>query len=65
MTLEQKKEGDRFLEKKHRRPADKRTEKHMKNAFRSRNLAAHLDDDELDDLGFEDDDDANYNSRFG
>lgn len=56
MTLDQKKDGDRSLEKKHhRKPENKRAEKHLKNAFRSNNFAAHLDDDELDDLGFLDD----------
>jgi hypothetical protein len=54
MTVDQKKEGDRALEKKHHKPENKRKEKHLRNAFRSNNLAAHLDDDELDDLGFED-----------
>jgi hypothetical protein len=65
MTLEQKHEGDRRLEKKQRKPQDKRAEKHMKNAFRSGNFAAHLDDDELDDLGFEGtDDDEYYASKY-
>lgn len=56
MTLNQTLESDRSLEKKHqRKPENKRTEKHLKNAFRSHNFSAHLDDDELDDLGFHDD----------
>ena len=55
MTLE-KKDGDRALERKHhKKPANKRVEKHMKNALRSNNFAAHLHDDELDEVGFNDD----------
>jgi uncharacterized protein YjiS (DUF1127 family) len=56
MTVDQKRDGDRFLEKRHRKPENKRTEKHLRNAMRSGNFLDHLDDDELDDLGFEDDD---------
>jgi hypothetical protein len=57
MTQDQKRDSDKALEKKHRKPENKRAEKHMKNALRSSNFAAHLHDDELDECGYEYDED--------
>jgi hypothetical protein len=55
MTTDHNNDSDRILEKKHRKVENKRAEKHLRNALRSGNFSAHLDDDELDDLGFNDD----------